>query len=191
MCLAEFSTNYRLKGTSTDTTDSNNVDANDEINIEKDKTDVVKGKEIKLKHNMGIMVQKRTESILRTPRFSSVKSLERYSHSQLILFYPQRDEIKDLKRNFNTYSEYLQSAYLTVTSNKLQFEKNSQDLDIAFQNQDSYPQHEWDKLAASSEQEKYDDMENKYTTEEESEILGDLHELPEMKKSSSSKQFCY
>ena len=114
MCLADFATIYRHKeGPTKDA----QVGYEDDVEEDED-VDNTSGTEIHLKNNLGTMRKRKTRAILRSPRFSSVKSPDRYHHALLMLYYPWRKKNEDLKGSKETYQEFLETVIEIVKQNQ-------------------------------------------------------------------------
>lgn len=68
---------------------------------------------ITLKNNLGYMHKRSKPKVIKTPRIKPIdfETTEKYFHQLIILFKPWRNEIKDLKQNYNTFQEAFESAH--------------------------------------------------------------------------------
>ena len=114
--------------------------------------------QITLMDYKGTMKRRASPGIPRYHVFSTDKEPEKYYHQLLMLFYPWRMEVRDLKGHFDTYEDF----YLTVTSsvdaNKSRFEYHADILDQALEYFDNLAptQHAWDLLYPETEQRRED-----------------------------------
>jgi len=170
MCLATFASDYRVLTASEKCSDR-----------------------VKLENDMGF-VRKRTRTdsaIVRYARFSPTKNSENYHQSILELFLPHfvRDQLKPT--NFNTYKDFYETGFVTISNDELEsvkmivdanmgkFEKEADTIQKA---QDDLEQHgpmedAWAQICPEAELERLEcleSMKDQIETEEDDDIIPDL-----------------
>jgi len=109
------------------------------------------GRKITLKNKMGIMRKRARRAIIRYHKFSKDKEPEKYYHSLLMLFYPWRDEVKDLLAGFDTYFESFSMKKTVVEENKSKFEHFTDDIEKQVNEileEGAFSESVWDHLAS-------------------------------------------
>lgn len=78
------------------------------------------------------MVQRNTAAIIRSHQWSLQKQREQYFHAQLLLYYPWRHEIDDLKTQ--SYEDSYKGKMAVIQSNQRLVEKNAEEVAEALEN---------------------------------------------------------
>ena len=107
----------------------------------------------------GIKIKRRKKSkIIRYVRFNKKSDEENHCREKILLFFPWRDEEKDLMGNFSTYKQHYESMKRIIDMKCRDYEYNADDLDsareLAEADYDAY-----DDIAPSTQQAEGDDAE--------------------------------
>lgn len=132
MTLAEFASKYKKSSNKT-------LDKSDE-------------KKIQLQGGFGVMSQRGTPAIIRYHQWSEKKQPSQYYHSQLLLYFPWRDEKNDL-----CYSSYEETYYANkelIEENRKSYEYHSSEIQRAVENIEEFgiAEESWNILAPQVEQ---------------------------------------
>ena len=188
MCLAAFAANYgyrtsarnkdNLQGDNSSQDDSDDEVAEDNL-----------PKQIVLKRDLGHMVKRKTEAIIRSHQFSVHQDPEKYYHSQLLLYLPWRDETSDLLQT--SYEACYTDNTVVIRENKSRFEHHAEDVAVAMDNLEEFgvPEDSWGDIAAQNEQARVDEREegnhqderslyNALDVSEDQQVRGDLGLIP-------------
>jgi ATP-dependent DNA helicase PIF1 len=121
-CLADFAANFRYTASKPAPSVKN---TNDSENMPK-------GSFIRLQKDKGFMTQRTTAAIVRSHQWSLQKQREQYFHALLLLYYPWRHEMDDLK--ISSYEDSYKRKMAVIQSNQLLFEKNAEEVAEALEN---------------------------------------------------------
>ena len=138
MCLAEFASKYKKSSN------------------KKNAEDIDNEKKITLKNSLGIMNQRCTSAIIRYHQWSVKKQPIEYYHSQLLLYFPWREE-KSLKGT--SYEETYTENKEVIEQNRKLYEYHAEDVAVAMENIEQFgpPEENWNILAPQTEQMQSDD----------------------------------
>lgn len=84
--------------------------------------------------NGTILRKRKTNKIIRYVRFNKDQDPENFYREQLMLFYPWRNETKDLQGNYGTYEEHYKRKVEIINANKLKYEVDEGIIDIVEKN---------------------------------------------------------
>ncbi len=114
LCLAEFTANYdvdySLKNPHT-------ADAEDHDPQQPDETSRLQPR-IHLKHDMGVMMKRTREAIIRFHKYNYEKDKENYFRSKIMLYYPWRNEDIDLLGNYPSHQEHYEPIQDDIKHNE-------------------------------------------------------------------------
>ena len=99
---------------------------------EEDTNDGTKRIKITLKNGVTIR-QRKTCRVIRYAMFNKNTNSENYFRERLMLFYPWRDEGKDLKKDCETFEQMYKTVHRIVDSKAKQYEKNVEGLERAIE----------------------------------------------------------
>jgi hypothetical protein len=91
-------------------------------------------------------------------RFNKKTNAENFYRERLLLFYPWRDEGKDLKGSHETYEAMYKSIQRFVESKARQYEHNAEEIQRA-QEQAEHDYIHFDEIAPGTQQTELEDME--------------------------------
>ena len=100
MCLATFAVNYNVAQANSELIEVQETNANELSETEEYDTCTT----ITLKDGLGCMHKRKQEAILYVRRYKCQTEPQKYYHSNVILFYPWKNE-DDLITGFNSYME--------------------------------------------------------------------------------------
>lgn len=138
MPLADFATNYKKSS-------------------KKTKEDDTGSKIIHLQKGLGAMVERTIPAIMRYHQWSEKKQPEQFYHSQLLLYFPWRDEEKDL--HSGSYKEVYYAHEEVIERNKKIYEYHSSEVQWAMESMEEFgiPEESWNTLAPQQQQCEYED----------------------------------
>ena len=188
-CLAAFAANYCYKRSARK--DDNNQ--GDSFGEDSDSIDGIVDnslpKEIVLKKDLGHMVRRKTQAIIRSHQFSVIKDPEQYYHSQLLLYLPWRNEATDLLQP--TFESCHRDNSDIIRENKARFEYHAEDVAEAMENLEEFgaPEENWGDIAAQNEQARVEERQegaqqdeqslyNALDVTEDQQVRGDLGLIP-------------
>ncbi|XP_062600070.1 uncharacterized protein LOC134261665 [Saccostrea cucullata] len=136
--LAEFATKYKKS--------SNKTPENDPGE-----------KKIQLQKGLGTMIQRATPPIIRYPQCSEKKQAEQFYHSQLLLYFPWRDEENDLCNG--SYKEKYDANEEIIKHNKKIYEYHASEVECAMESMEEFgiPEESWNILAPQDQQSQFED----------------------------------
>ena len=188
MCLAAFAANYGYK-TSARNKDNLQGDNSSQDDSDDEVAEDNLPKQIVLKRDLGHMVKRKTEAIIRSHQFSVHQDPEKYYHSQLLLYLPWRDEASDLLQT--SYKTCYTDNTVVIRENKSRFEHHAEDVAVAMDNLEEFgvPEDSWGDIAAQNEQARGDEREegnhqderslyNALDVSEDQQVRGDLGLIP-------------
>ena len=85
ICLATFAVTYDVIQSSTKTAETEDVNAEEEMQNAENDNSVIK---MKLQNGLGVIRKRKREAILCTRRYKIHAEPEKYYHSKLLLYYP-------------------------------------------------------------------------------------------------------
>ena len=162
MCAAKFASAYRVVSASSTSQDNS---SDDENNVQSKIS-----KKISLLKNMGTIVKRCNEAVIRYPNFSKIKNPEKCVSNSLRLFLPHRKK-NFLPPEYATYEQYYETGNINLNSgqylvkaivqrNMSQFQKFNDEIDEAWALVKELPPLEdgWASVAPNSEQQRIDDI---------------------------------
>ena len=186
MTLATFASSYSVKySTSEPLTEEGDNHENrlqqDEASVDEVLGDIQAMSSngvIQLKNQMGQMVRRRHEAVLRLRNINKEKDPNGYFYARLLLFFPWRDEDT---LSINPKDLYCQHQ-AAIEENAKKFNQHSEEIDFAAQRLEAegVPEHVWDLLAPHAQQE------NAEANEDGPAMLRDFDQEPEDAEDVSS-----
>ncbi|XP_071480520.1 uncharacterized protein [Diadema antillarum] len=158
LCLADFAAKYKTYQ------QSKGSDEEDDHTDEKERDHL--SAIIKLQDNMGNMSKRSTPAIIRSHQWSLKKQSEEYYHSQLMLYFPWRNEIQDLFQD--SYKQSYEAKYEDLKRNKEMYEHHAEELADVLEDieQNGIPEDSWVNVAPQTEQARMEEqMEGRQTDE--------------------------
>lgn len=153
-CLADYVSQLDIKypkkklGDTANFKDDINEDQCQDVESELESdTETSNGINITLKNGTTIK-QRKSFRVIRYVRFNKKTKAEHFYRERLLLFYPWRDEVKDLKGNHETYEAMYKSIQRFVENKATQYEHNAEEI-----------QRAQDEIAPGTQQTELEDME--------------------------------
>jgi hypothetical protein len=163
-CLADYVSQLDIKypkkklGDTANFKDDINEDQCEDVESELESdTETSNGINITLKNGTTIK-QRKSFRVIRYVRFNKKTNAENFYRERLLLFYPWRDEGKDLKGNHETYKAMYKSIQRFVESKARQYEHNVEEIQRA-QEQAEHDYTHFDEIAPGTQQTELEDME--------------------------------
>ena len=124
-------------------------------------------KHIILKNNLGRMRKRKRPAIVRFHKVSESKEPELYYFSRLLLFWPWRNEISDLKGLDGKYETKYKEVEQVIERNRANYERHEDIIEAALNDENVDLTDAWATVAAQSEQERLDHVDNEAVQETE------------------------
>ncbi|VDI06331.1 Hypothetical predicted protein [Mytilus galloprovincialis] len=164
-CLADYISQLEVKFPKkiSDNEGDNAIDtdhekeASDTENDENFETSISNKVKITMKNGITIR-QLKTCKVIRYVRFNKKTDPENFYRERLMLFYPWRNELMDLKNGFETYQQMYQTVRRIIENKAKQYENNAEELDRALESAENEC-NQYDDLAPGTQQVELDDME--------------------------------
>ena len=123
----------------------------------KDQSDVLPPSEsettslkITLTDGFGKMNKRKREAVIRFRKYNKDTDSTNYYRSKLMLYYPWRDEIRDLISTFATYEEHYNNIRTLVLGNEAKYNLTSDE--FVQYDEEGPPEHLWADIAPSTEE---------------------------------------
>ena len=171
-CLASFAANYSVSSTTNkDGADDHVPDVLEDNEEMPDTEDMPK--KIYLRDGSGTMNRRKKEAVIRFRKFNVEKEQEDFCRAKLMLFLPWRDEIRDLLKDYQSYSAHYNDVMNQLKEQESRFTANLALTYHAMEIMDQHgpPEHVWDDIAPENEHNEL--MDRAEGTEEERPMLVD------------------
>lgn len=139
MCLADFAANY--------VTSYKPKDQSDVLPPSESETTSLK---ITLTDGFGKMNKRKREAVIRFRKYNKDTDSTNYCRSKLMLYYPWRDENRDLISTFATYEEHYNNVQTLVLGNETKYNLTSDE--FVQYDEEGPPEHLWADIAPSTEE---------------------------------------
>ena len=96
--------------------------------------------------------KRKVSKIIRYVRYNKEKDMENYCREQLMLFFPWRNEQKDLLASFDTFEAHYNSLKTSIQSKSNEYEHHTEELELARQMIED-EENAFDQIAPNTEQE--------------------------------------
>ena len=113
ICLATFAVTYDVIQSSTKTEETEDVNAEEEMQSAENNNSVTR---MKFQKGLGVIRKRKQESILHTRRYKIHAEPEKYYHSKLLLYYPWNHE-DDIISTYTTYHDSYMSKQDIIHQN--------------------------------------------------------------------------
>ena len=158
ICLAEFATGYDIKTNPRNTKSSKNDNVVPENDYEEDMTDNLwkenpsTGNEFKLSDGK-ILYQRTKPKILRSVGYSLLSDSENFYREQLMLYYPWKEDEKNILGDFQTYKERYEHLKDDIRPFQQKFQSNAKAVEVAKQQvqNDRVSEDAWDQIAPQAQ----------------------------------------
>ena len=172
LCLASFAANYSVSSTTNKDGDDDHVPDVLENDGEIPDTENMP-KKIFLRDGSGTMNRRKREAVIRFRKFNVEKEQEDFCRSKLMLFLPWRDEIRDLLKDYQSYSAHYNDVMNQLKEQESKFTANLALTYHAMEIMDQHgpPEHAWDSIAPENEHNEL--MDRAERIEEERPMLAD------------------
>ena len=148
MCLADFASNYKVKGKSNENADSDAAEQEKPCQV------------YKLLNDKGSVVKRTKPAVIRYTKFNKDKNSEKYYYSLVSMYYPHR--LSDFKPpEMETYQEMFDHYSHVILPNMEPFEKLTDELDEAWKQlqEGAPPEDVWANIASNQEQSRIEENE--------------------------------
>ena len=172
ICLASFAANYSVsRATNTDGDGDHVPDVLEDDGEIPDTEDMPR--KIFLRDGSGTMNRRKREAVIRFRKFNVEKEQEDFCRAKLMLFLPWRDEIRDLLKDYQSYSAHYNDVMNQLKEQESKFTANLAITYHAMEIMDQHgpPEHAWDNIAPENEHN--EQMDRAEGTEEERPMLAD------------------
>ena len=172
LCLASFAANYSVSRTTNKDGDDDHVpDVLEDDGEIPDTEDMPK--KIYLRDGSGTMNRRKREAVIRFRKFNVEKEQEDFCKAKLMQFLPWRDEIRDLLKDYQSYSAHYNDVMNQLKEQESKFTANLAltYLAMGIMDQHGPPEHVWDNIAPENEHNEL--MDRAEGTEEERPMLAD------------------
>ena len=144
ICLATFAVTYDVIQSSTKTEETEDVNAEEEMQNAENDNSVTK---MKLQKGLGVIRKRKQEAILCTRRYKIHAEPEKYYHSKLLLYYPWNHE-DDIISTYTTYHDSYMSKQDIIHQNAKKFNEDCVAFDMDLQDlENNIPQSAWEMVA--------------------------------------------
>ena len=152
VCLASFAANYSVSSTTNKDGDDVHVPDVLEDNEEIPDTEELP-KKIYLRDGSGTMNRRKREAVIRFRKFNVEKEQEDFCRAKLMLFLPWRDEIRDLLKDYQSYSAHYNDVMNQLKEQESKFTASLALTYHAMEIMDQHgpPEHAWDNIAPENE----------------------------------------
>ena len=152
LCLASFAANYSVSSTTKFDGDGDHVPVVLEYDGEIPDTEDMPKKNY-LRDGSGTMNRRKREAVIRFRKFNVEKEQEDFRRAKLMLFLPWRDEIRDLQKDYQSYSAHYNDVMNELKEQKSKFTVNLALTYHAMEIMDQHgpPEHAWDNVAPENE----------------------------------------
>ena len=172
ICLASFAANYSVSNTTNK--DGDYVHVPDVLEDDREIPDTEDmPKKIFLRDGSGTMNRRKREAVIRFRKFNVEKEQEDFCRAKLMLFLPWRDEVRDLLKNYQSFSAHYNDVMNQLKEQESKFTANLALTynAMAIMDQHGPPEHAWDNIAPENEHNEL--MDRAEGTEEERPMLAD------------------
>ena len=152
LCLASFAANYSVSSRTKTGDDDDHVPDVLEYDGEIPDTEDMP-KKIHLRDGSGTMNRRKREAVIRFRKFNVEKEQEDFCRAKLVLFLPWRDEIRDLLKDYQSYSAHYNDVMNQLKEQESKFTANLASTYHAMEMVDHHgpPEHAWDIVAPENE----------------------------------------
>ena len=144
VCLSTFAVTYDVIQSSTQTEETEDVNAEEEMQNTENDNSLTK---MKLQKGLGVIRKRKQEAILHTRRYKIHAETEKYYHSKLLLCYSWNHE-DDIISTYTTYHDSNMSKQDIIHQNEKKFNEDCVAFDMDLQDlENNIPQSTWEMVA--------------------------------------------